>query len=207
MAKTFEFRRHSIKDGPTRAMVGPKGYALARAVGAAQLRGRGFNAFFVSSFFRTHQTFAAFAEGAADFVLKHAPSMPPIYLEREDVWEMWRACADAEKRGIDLVHAAVQHDAALVKAFCTDVAALFLAWAATLDDGTNALVLGHSPHLEFLYCGLANETAGAHFGGIHGLKECQGFRVSLDGDRRALDRFAPDLDPSVIRGVLFPETK
>lgn len=64
--KIIECRRHSIKDGTGGYMVGPKGYAFARRVGEAHLRGRDFSHYYVSTLWRTHQTLAAFAEGAGD---------------------------------------------------------------------------------------------------------------------------------------------
>lgn len=95
----IEFRRHSIKDGPVPAMIGPMGCALAREVGRRQLRGWGFTAFYVSTYWRTHQTLAAFAEGAGVFVLKLMPEFLPLYVAWPEVKALWGACAAAEKRG------------------------------------------------------------------------------------------------------------
>ncbi len=200
MEKTFEFRRHSIKDGPTSATIGPKGYALARAVGAAQLRGKGFTDFFVSSFFRTHQTFAAFAEGAGDFMLKLAPAYPPIYVEREDAWALWRFCRGAEIRGEDMMAAALAHDRTLALGLGYEFVSRFVCWARDFADGANVLVVGHSPHLEMLAYALTGTL-------VPGLRECQGLRIIHDGTTFSLDATSPDLDPSPLRAALFPESK
>jgi phosphohistidine phosphatase SixA len=196
MAVTFEFRRHSIKDGPTSAAIGPKGYALAREVGARQLRGRAFTDFYASPVWRTHQTLAAFAEGAGDFRLKWAPPTPPIYAERPEVRELWRACRAAELRGEDMVLAALARDEGLFRRLADELAALFVAWAPSHEDGRKVIVVGHSPHLEIMAFGLDGAL-------MPGLKECQGFRFVADGGR-VVERGAPDLDPSAIRQALFP---
>jgi phosphohistidine phosphatase SixA len=198
MAKTFEFRRHSIKDGPTAASIGPKGYALAREVGRQQLRGKAFTHYFISTFWRTQQTIAAFAEGAGDFAIKIGPVMPPIYVEDEEAWEVWGVCGRAEKRGEDMNVYAYSYDDALYRRLSQKFVTLFHAWAAGFPDGSHALVLGHSPHLEMLAYGLNGGQL------TSGLKECQGIRVTVDGDACAVDCAAPDLDPSGIRAALFP---
>ncbi len=195
MTKRFQFRRHSIKDGPTSAMIGPTGYALARAVGAEQLRGQRFDSFYTSTFFRTQQTFAAFAEGANDFRLKFAPPVPPIYLDNEELWKMWDTCAAAEKRGEDMMRAAWQHDSMLTQITSDQVARLFIAWSSSCADHTNALIVGHSPHMEFLLYGLFRVM-------IPGLKECQGFRITIDGRTISYDN-SSSFDPSRIREELF----
>lgn len=199
MATTFEFRRHSIKDGPTSAAIGPKGYAFARAVGAAQLRGRGFNAYFASGFWRTQQTLAAYAEGAGDFRIKFTPQSPPIYVERSDVWELWRICREAEIRGEDMMAAALAHDGGLVRHLSSEIAAMFRAWSAAFDGGAHVLIVGHSPHMEILALGLSGSV-------LPGLKECEGVRVALDGGVATVTHGASDLDPAGIRAALFPET-
>lgn len=199
MATTFEFRRHSIKDGPTSAAIGPKGYAFARAVGAAQLRGRAFNAFFASGFWRTQQTLAAYAEGAGDFRIKFTPQSPPIYVERSDVWELWRICREAEIRGEDMMAAALAYDGGLVRHLASEFAALFRSWSSTFDDGTRALIVGHSPHMEILALGLSGAI-------MPGLKECEGISIVLDEGAIAVTHGTSDLDPAAIRAALFPET-
>lgn len=197
MATTFEFRRHSIKDGPTSAAIGPNGYTFARAVGAAQLRGRAFSAFFASGFWRTQQTLAAYAEGAGDFRIKFTPQSPPIYVERSDVWELWRICREAEIRGEDMMAAALAYDGGFVRLLAFEVAALFASWASSFDAGARVLVVGHSPHMEILAFGLSGAV-------LPGLKECEGVRVTLEGDNAAVTRGTPDLDPAGIRAALFP---
>jgi len=196
MAATFEFRRHSIKDGPTSALIGPKGYVLARQVGAKQLRGRKFDAFFASGYWRTHQTLAAFAEGAGDFVLKLTPPSPPLYVERDEVWDLWRVCRQAEIAGQDMVNAALMHDTALFNGLAREYAELFSAWAATFHGDERVLVVGHSPHMEIMAYGLSGAL-------IPGLKECEGFRFTPD-DVPVIEHRSPDLDPAAIRAVTFP---
>ena len=198
--KTFEFRRHSIKDGSTSAMIGPRGYALARAVGEEQLRGRRFTHFFASMYFRTHQTLVAFAEGAGDFRLKFIPDHAPIYVNSVEIRNMLDVCAKAEKHGEDMVRAALSHDPDLVQRTSVDMVNQFLLWSENFPDPMNAFVVGHSPSLEFLVNGLVGTI-------IPGLKECQGFRIEMTPTTRSLevDIYAHDLDPSLIRTKLFAE--
>lgn len=193
----IEFRRHSIKDGPIPAMIGPAGCALAREVGRRQLRGRRFDAFYVSTYWRTHQTLAAFAEGAGDFVLKLMPQILPLYVAWPEVKALWGACAEAERRGEDLVAAAFANDPLLVRRAAEEFSGMFEAWIDTFDDGARVLVIGHSPHMEILAHGLTGVV-------MPGLKECQGFRVRCDGSGYVVDHSAPDLDPSSIRASLSP---
>ncbi len=198
MAKrTFEFRRHSIKDGPGGDVIGPRGYALARSIAGQDLRGRDFGGFFVSSYWRTVQTMAAFAEGAGDFALKFQPDPAPIYLDWPELRPLWRACRQAELRGEDLLQAALQHDAALTRRAAAAVADRFRQWACSVDDGRNYLVVGHSPYLEMLVLGLFGLT-------LASLRECRGFRVAFDGRVFELEDGAPDADPAARRAKLFP---
>lgn len=193
----IEFRRHSIKDGPVPAMIGPSGYALAREVGRRQLRGRGFTAFYASTYWRTHQTLAAFAEGAGDFVLPRMPEILPLYVAWPEVKALWGACAEAERRGEDLVAAAFANDPLLVRRAAEEFSGLFEAWVAGLGADARVLVVGHSPHVEITAYGLTGVV-------MPGLKECQGVRVRTDGETHVIDRLSPDLDPAAIRASLFP---
>jgi phosphohistidine phosphatase SixA len=205
---TFEFRRHAIKDGPTSATIGPKGHALARAVGARQLRGRDFTDFHVSGYFRTQQTFVSFAEGAGDFLMREGPTFPPIYVDDPEVWRTWRACHEAEKRGQDMVRAALAHDHAVFERIAREASRLFREWAEARGYGRRVLIVGHSPHMEMLAYGLDATL-------MPGLRECEGFRVHMTGPVRdpgeevsrcafAVERGSADLDPSAIRAELFP---
>lgn len=200
MSVKFEFRRHSVKDGPTSASIGPKGYELARAVGRRQLRGGAFTHYYVSTFWRTQQTLAAFAEGAGDFAMKLGPGLPPVYLDEPEVWELWDVCGRAEKRGQDMNRYAYAYDDGLYVRLSRKIADLFRTWAEGFPEGSRALVIGHSPHVELLSYGLTDSL-------VSGLKECQGIRVHVDGGTCTVDCAAPDLDPSGIRAELFPESK
>lgn len=195
MSIDIEFRRHSIKDGPNPQMIGPNGYRLARAVGEQQLRGRGFTHFFASTYWRTHQTLAAFAEGAGDFNLKFAPEPAPIYLMTDEVRLMWKACRIAELQGQDMIEAAFIFDKKSAWNIARRTAELFAAWAKDLPDGTKALVVGHSPSLELMWLG---------FEGIKmaGLQECAGFRFEMFADQWVCHHEDKRLDPSEIRRSL-----
>jgi len=195
--RTFEFRRHSIKDGPRGAAIGPRGYALARLIGCQELRGRGFDGFFVSNYWRTVQTMAAFAEGAEDFELKLQPEIAPIYLEWPELRGLWRACRQAELRGGDLLQAALRHDEALTRRAAKTVADRFKQWACSLDDGKNFLVVGHSPYLELIVLGLFGLE-------LPSLAECRGFRIVFDGQTFELETGAAGADPAGCRVKLFP---
>ena len=197
MSIVFEFRRHSIKDGPARGMIGPRGWTLAREVGRRQLRGKGFTHFFGSTLWRTHQTLAAFDEGAGDFRLKKTPEHAGFYADLPGLIDLWKACADAAKRGMDMVQTALTVDPALAERCAETCAMRFEAWRAlAFEDGARALIVGHSPNMELLALGLTGLV-------MPGLAECQGFRLVLDGNDIHLELAASDLDPSDIRRELF----
>lgn len=198
MATVFEFRRHSIKDGPARGMIGPKGFALAREVGRRQLRGQGFTHFFASALWRTHQTLAAFDEGAGDFQFKITPVQAPIYLGWPEVIQLWRICSDGAKRGEDMLQTALTRDPALASRAAVKISQMFCEWTRSFPDGSRILVVGHSPSMELIPFGLCGDI-------MPGLKECQGFRIAVDGANFAVDWRSPDLDPADIRRSLFPD--
>ena len=195
MTIEIEFRRHSIKDGPTPQILGPNGYRLARLVGEHQLRGRGFTRFFVSTFWRTHQTLVAFAEGAGDFTMVMSPDYAPIYLMTDDVRACWKVCGEAEKRGENIVETAFAYDQELALRIATDTAQLCRDWVGGMEPGTRALVIGHSPSMELMLFGLSGVL-------IPGLSECQGFRYVRDGVNERFVAGTPDLDPSELRKTL-----
>ena len=196
MSIVFEFRRHSIKDGPARGMIGPRGWALAREVGRRQLRGREFTHFFGSALWRTHQTLAAFDEGAGDFRCKRTPEHAAFYVELPGLMELWKACADGAKRGFDMMSTALATDPELADLAARRCAEKFRAWLPSFPDGSRALVVGHSPNMELLALGLTGIA-------IPGLSECRGFRLTVVDGAYALEDDAPDLDPSAIRRELF----
>lgn len=191
METIFEFRRHSVKDGPDAKMIGPMGYRLAREVGRRQLRGRGFSHFFASPIYRTHQTLAAFAEGAGDFRLIQTPSNAPIYAPHPDTGRIYATCWAAEQRGEDLVAAALAAHYDLVATLAETAADIFETWCRVLPRGARVLVIGHSPEMEFLPLGLKSVR-------LASLRFCQGFRIGWDGQTYRIDALAPDLDPSGI---------
>ncbi len=199
MSIVFEFRRHSIKDGPARGMIGPRGWSFAREVGRRQLRGKGFTHFFGSTLWRTHQTLAAFDEGAGDFHCKWTPEHAGFYVELPGLMELWKACAIGAKRGIDMMQTALTHDPELADRAAKACAAKFGEWLPSFPDGAHVLVVGHSPNMELLALGLTGLV-------MPGLSECRGFRLTLGGDGTRLDFDAPGLDPSGIRHELFDGT-
>ncbi len=194
--KTFEFRRHSIKDGTGNYMIGPAGYAFARKVGEHQLRGKDFTHFYVSGLFRTQQTLAAFAEGAGDFDTKQSPETDPVFLvskANEDNIVLWHGvCAAAEATGEDMMFASLRYEKDRVDALADTVAQTFHAWAETMPDDANVLVVGHSPLMEFIPYGL-NRTV------LSGLRECSGFRIVLGGKEIQIDNQAEDLNAQTLR--------
>jgi phosphohistidine phosphatase SixA len=201
--RTFEFRRHSIKDGPTKDMVGPRGHALARAVGERQLRGRGFTHFFCSDRWRTHQTLAAFCEGAGDMVVKRLPPHAPIYfgVDRDDVRKLFRACEEGERLRKEPILATALK---LGPDICNELGLAshdaFLSWNELLPPDAHVLVVGHSPSMELLAMTGGNKD-------VPSLKECQGFRVFVEDTGRkrwriSYDFESPDLHPSAIRAEL-----
>lgn len=194
--KTIEFRRHSIKDGTGNYMLGPEGYAFARRVGERQLRGRGFTHFFVSTLWRTHQTLAAFAEGAGDFDIRRVPEFDPFFMiaeGEEDAIALWHgACRIAELAGQDMMTASLQYEKARVDNVARLVMDAFRTWLAALPDGANVLMVGHSPLSEFVPYGLFGVV-------LPGLRECNGFRIIEDDAGLRLDATAPDLDAQPLR--------
>ncbi len=193
--KIIEFRRHSVKDGTGGYMLGEKGYALARAVGEKQLRGQDFSHFFVSPLWRTHQTLAAFAEGAGDFDLKFAPAFDPFHkvvAEHEDAICLWHGvCRLAEMAGEDMMLASLTQEKDRVDRIAKLATDAFVAWIETLPEDAHVLVVGHSPLLEFLPYGLLGTV-------IPALKECNGFRLTHDGEFE-LDYTSFDLDAQILR--------
>ena len=196
MSIVFEFRRHSIKDGPARGMIGPRGWALAREIGRRQLRGRDFTHFFGSTLWRTHQTLAAFDEGAGDFRCKRTPEHAAFYVELPGLMELWKSCAIGAKQGIDMMQTALSRDPELADRTAKACAERFREWLPSFPDGARVLVVGHSPNMELLALGVTGQI-------MPGLSECRGFRMAVDGGAVQLDYDAPDLDPSGIRQELF----
>ncbi|NBS41486.1 phosphoglycerate mutase family protein [bacterium] len=194
--KTIEFRRHSIKDGTGGYMLGSHGYAFARRVGEKQLRGRGFTHFFVSTLWRTHQTLAAFAEGAGDFDIKRVPEFDPFFEisgKEEDAIALWHgACRTAEMAGLDMMSESLQYEKTRVDNVARLVVDAFRPWLAGLPDGANVLMVGHSPLSEFVPYGLFGVV-------LPGLRECNGFRLIEDGAGLRLDATSADLDAQPLR--------
>lgn len=194
--KTIEFRRHSIKDGTGGYMLGPQGYAFARRVGEAQLRGRGFSHFFVSSLWRTHQTLAAFAEGAGDFDLMRVPEFDPMFQITEgeyDAIELWHgACRIAEMAGQDMMAASLQYEKTRVDALAQLVVGAFRPWIDSIPEGSTVLFVGHSPLSEFVPYGLFGTV-------LQALRECDGFRIVEDENGLRLDATSADLNAQELR--------
>lgn len=182
MTVRIEVRRHSIKDGDAqRKTIGPLGRAFAHAIGEKQLRGRNFNRFFVSPLERTVQTLAEFARGAGDFNGAHlAATIPDIYVHWDRLKPLWRACHIGETKQLDMVDTFWATDREVAAEAQEEYLRRFTAFAASLPDGINALLVGHSPHLELI----AHAIDGVK---MPGLKECEGFGIVYDGEL-GLDR-------------------
>jgi phosphohistidine phosphatase SixA len=198
---SFEFRRHSIKDGPAKGMIGPQGWKLAREVGQRQLRGRAFSHFFASPLWRTHQTLAAFDEGAGDFHLRHTPTHAPYYVEPDEMpglMDVWIACSRGAKTGLDMVDTAFHTNATLMVHVMAISSMRFHDWLSGFDDGARVLVVGHSPNMELLAYGLTGKP-------LPGLSECQGFRLDCRDGKYDLQSGTTDLDPGPIRKFLFAD--
>lgn len=195
MSREIECRRHSIK---LRGRIGPDGHAFARAVGARQLRGRGFTAFYASHLWRTHQTLAAFDEGAGDFALYFTPVPYEFFLDWPELRDLWQGCHAASKRGEDMLLAAFSLDRKLSEHAAKEGARKFRQWVARLPEDAKVLLVGHSPYLELVLYGLTGHV-------IPALKECQGFRIHEENGTFRADWESPDLNPADIRRELFPE--
>ena len=154
MGIVFEFRRHSIKDGSARGVIGPRGYALAREVGEQQLRWQPFTHFFGSTLWRTHQTLAAFYEGAGNMCSKFTPEHAQFYLDWPELMGLWKECAEGAKRGEDMMRVALNHDFELTHRAAIEVANKFREWTQSFPDGARILVVGHSPYMELIPYGL-----------------------------------------------------
>lgn len=206
---TFEFRRHSIKDGDKKGTVGARGKLFARAVGDQLMRNKRFDRYCVSGFERTAQTLEAFAEGAGWTDVKEKADLAPLYMHSPELQKMWDACREAQEQGRDIVAAAFDHDAGLAKRTSVVILELFMEWVLSLPREGHVLVIGHSPHLELLAYGISR-------GRLVGLKECEGFRIHtrvIGDDKDAgssdmdviclLETKADDCDPSALRRELF----
>jgi len=155
--KVIELRRHSIKTGHGDCDLSEEGIALAREVGATQLRGKNFTALFVSTLQRTSETLSAFAEGAGDFPTVAVEIFSPskeVFLS-EDAMALWDgACHRAEKLGQDMVRAALTDDPSRARRVAQAAAESFRRWVVSLPEETHALVINHSPALELIVFGL-----------------------------------------------------
>lgn len=207
MSTVFEFRRRRVKDGPTAAAIGPKGCASAREVGKLQLRGRKFDAFFASDYWRTQQTLAVFGEGAADFIMKFAPKTPPIYDQTDEVWKMWKTCREAEKPGEDIVQATITRarDAAPVSSASKGIARLFLDWAWRIGPRGQGAHRRPQPADRTWH---TDSTARSCPASRNARASASSRRTGSDAHGPwtpsiSADRASPDLDPSEIRKTLF----
>ena len=190
MAIEWEFRRHSIRDAAVNdQMIGPLGYELARRVGEKQLRGRKFDCFCVSSLYRTHQTLAAFVEGAGDFDLTLAPPIAPLDVVSPDTRTLWRACREAQRRGEDLVEAVFVSHARIAEKVASQIADLFKTWSSSFADGSRILVVGHSPALELMLFGVTGTK-------IPSLNYCEGFRIIEKGGSYEVTHGIDELSPT-----------
>ncbi len=177
MAIEFEFRRHSIRDGAANGeMIGPRGYRLGRMVGERQLRGKKFSHFFVSRLYRTHQTLAAFAEGAGDFSLAFAPMLAPPCIVSPDRNELWLACLEAQAKGQGKVESVSYNRAEIDEKIGSLMANLFKVWSDSFADGSRVLVIGHYPAIELLLSGVVTDQK------IPSLGSCEGFRIIKKDD-------------------------
>jgi phosphohistidine phosphatase SixA len=214
----FEFRRHSIKDGVPKGTLGPNGLLLAARVGRELMRGKEFDLFCISSYERTRETLAAFADGAQWHDVERRTTFAPICLDWPELRHLWDVCHEAEKSGADMMQTALGHDAMMLAALghdarsaqnaATSIAALFRAWVLTLKDDARVLVIGHSPYMELLVLGLTTDVSpGLPPIVLPGLKECQGFRIHtriIGTDVvSVIEHRGRDLDPSDIRNELF----
>lgn len=199
---TIEFRTHSIKDDDKHGTIGTMGKIFARSVGLSLMRGRRFDRFCVSAVPRTMQTLEALAEGAGWDEFEKVTSVAPLYVHSPDLELMWSVCRDAQRSGHDVLAAAFALDEDLVEETSQTIVQLFNEWVLSLPRDAHVLVIGHSPHLEFLMYGLTRVRMAA-------LRECQGFRVHtrvLQDDvtvNVVVETKAEDLDPSALRRELF----
>lgn len=199
----FEFRRHSIKDGPKTGMIGPKGWALAREVGKRHLRGRAYTHFFASPLWRTHQSLAAFDEGAGDFKLRQTPAIAPYLVDTRELHglgELWMACHKGAKQGIDMMETAFETNAVLCERLATLSSRRFREAIPKFKDGSHVLIVGHSPNMELMVKGLTDMR-------IHGLAECEGFVLDWQDGHIDVGIGGETLDPRDIRQELFGASK
>ncbi len=189
MAIEIEFRRHSIRDGANPQMIGPLGYKLTRLAGEHQLLGKNFSHFFVSPLYRTHQTLAAFAEGAQDFDLKYAPPVAPLNVVSSDTQILWKTCWEASKNGVDLMGAAFSTHAEIAEKVAVSMTDLFKTWSSEFADNSRILVVGHSPALELMLYGATGIK-------IPSLSFCEGFRIIKKGEELQFVHGIPELSSS-----------
>jgi hypothetical protein len=85
--------------------------------------------------------------------------------------ELWTGvCNDADQAGEDKLSAALEKEPELTKLIARRGADSFRKWIDTLPEGTNALVVGHSPFLELIAYGLFEVI-------MPQLEPCEGFRI------------------------------
>lgn len=180
--KSVELRRHSRKVSDGNVGLSEGGIAFAESVGATMLKGRHFTHLFVSSLPRTVDTLRAFSDGAGDF-----PRVKPrVFFEHFDVFatdeglRLWQGvCHEAERKGEDMMMAALKEDAQSAEHVAALAATTFREWIELLPQDANALVVHHSPSIELLAYGLFGVV-------IPQLQPCEGVRIVAEDNLQLL---------------------
>lgn len=176
--KKIEFRRHSIKQGPGDTDLSEAGLQLAKKVGEEFLRGKQFDAVFVSTVKRTHDTALAFMLGAGDFKQQSLQIFEPGVEvgSSEAALNLWGGvCNQAERAGEDMLQAALTKDPVMAREIAMQAARSFRVWLANLPQDTRVLVIGHSPFMELMAYGLFGTQ-------LSQLRYCEGFEIIEDRD-------------------------
>lgn len=174
--KRIQFCRHSIKQGPGDTDLSDAGIRLAQRIGSSFLRGKNFSQVFTSSLKRTRDTAVEFMRGAGDFPQLSLQVFPPGADAggTEEAMNLWGGvCNEAEHAGQDMLQAALQKEGKVAHEIAEMSAASFKKWIASLPDGANVLVVGHSPFLELMVYGLFGIV-------LPQLLYCEGFIITED---------------------------
>lgn len=170
--KNIYLLRHSTKVTVGDSALSREGLELAKNVGLTKLLGKQFTHLYVSPLSRSIDTLKALAEGAGDFPKQEPSIFPPhsvsITLDGMALWE--GVCHEAEKAGQDMMRAAMTKDKDRAEKIASKGGAAFKEWLASIPDGSNVLVVHHSPFLELIAYNLFGEV-------LRQLQPCEGFRV------------------------------
>lgn len=170
--KVIDLFRHSTKKSAGNVDISEAGIVLAREFAAKTLRAQNYTHLYTSPLKRTAQTMDAFRDGAGD--LPNTPyeifPLHEILASPEGLRLAHGVCHDAETAGRDMMEAAILQEPDATRYISSEASAAFHTWLSELPQDTHALVIHHSPSIEFLVYGLFGNV-------LKQLHYCEGVRI------------------------------